>query len=140
MVEIEIEIEGVIAVATLLEDAPRTCEEILKVLPIESEAFHNYWAGEGIFIPETHSQKIKSLNIPIENRTVYPSRGDVAFSTPGFKEINIIYGRGQFRGPNGDQPNNIFATITQNLVGFQKVCKKIHLEGTKNIVIRKRKG
>ena len=90
-------------------------------------------------MPETHSEKIKGLKIPPENQTVYPSRGDVAFSTPGFKEINIVYNMCQFKGPVGDQPNNVFAYITENLEELQMVCKRIHLEGIKQIVIKERK-
>lgn len=136
---LEIQIEDVVAVATLLKDkAPKTCRAILRALPIEGVALHNMWSGEGIYIQGTYIDKITSINIPPENQTIFPSRGDIGISTFGFKEINIVYNRCQFRGPDGDQPNNIFARITENLEEFQKMCKKIHLEGKKRIILREK--
>jgi hypothetical protein len=113
----------------LEEQAPKTCKAVLNVLPLKGEVDHATWSGDMVFL--------KGKEVPFkesENRTVYPSRGDVVWNSD-LKEVQIIYGQVHLRVRYGPSPSNVFARITENLEELRKVGSKVHKEGSKKITI-----
>ena len=132
--KLEIKIDDEVFLAAMLEEqAPRTCEAVLKLLPLEGKVFHATWSGDMLFF--------KCRETPVgtgpENQTVYPSRGDVGLNFD-LKELQIVYGQAQLRARFGPAPDNLFARITENLKGLEEMGKRIHREGAKRITIRLR--
>lgn len=129
--KLEIKIDDEVFLAAMLEEqAPRTCEAVLNLLPLEGKVFHATWSGDMLFF--------KCRETPVEtgpeNQTVYPSRGDVGLNF-NLKEFQIVYGQAQLRARFGPAPDNLFARITENLKGLEEMGKRIHREGAKKITI-----
>lgn len=130
--KLEIEIDDTVFLATMLEEhAPKTCEAVSSLLPLEGEVFHATWSGDMLFVK---CREIPGRLEP-ENQTVYPSRGDVALNS-NLKELQIVYGQAQLRARFGPAPDNLFARVTENLKGLEEMGKRIHREGAKKIAVR----
>jgi hypothetical protein len=141
-IEIVFAKRNVRGVATLLEEAaPRTAGLIWEALPLEGPAYHARWAGREVYtlVPPLAAEPGS------ENATINPIPGDLlylrvepdsvdlppAMRTGAFKvDIALFYGRHNYlRGPAGDMPGNLFATITENLEGLATACTSIWYEG-----------
>lgn len=134
--KLEIEIDGVKFTAKLLEkDAPKTCRTIIKILPIESEAIHQIWSGEGIYIPCEHAFERLTVQSQRENATVYPGYGDVGWYSPD-SEIFIVYGQVRWHTAEGPASCNVFAKIVDNLEKLREKGIKIRKEGAKKAYIK----
>jgi hypothetical protein len=113
--------------------APKTCNAILKVLPIEGKVIHARWSGEAMWL-QMHEIPI---DIGFENNTSHPSKGELLFY-PGFiseKEILIPYGSCSFASKAGPLSGNHFGTITENLDGLAKVGENVFWKGAEKIII-----
>src|SRR5207249_2652156 len=83
---IELELEGVSAVARLLDEvAPETTRSLWELLPLEETLRHLAWAGEGVWIS---TRRLRDANLPLENRVSFyhpgmincrPESGEIAF-------------------------------------------------------------
>lgn len=111
MTTLEIEVAGYTFDARLLEErAPETVAALRDVLPLESELQHVRWSGYATWI---NIDEIDLPELPRENHTVYPSRGDVLFY-PGYRneqEILLACGPTCFKSPAGELAGNHVATI-----------------------------
>ncbi|QFU81816.1 DUF3830 family protein [Natronorubrum aibiense] len=98
-------------VAPLLEDeAPESVRALKSFLPLESELMHVRWSGHATWI---NIDEIELPDLPRENHTVYPSRGDVLLY-PGYKneqEILVACGPTCFKSPAGELAGNHVATL-----------------------------
>jgi hypothetical protein len=137
MTSIILEIENEKFRANLHQDqAPKTVEALLQLLPYRSKVIHARFSGEAIWIPlpaDFH------LNVPLENQTSYPSKGELLYY-PGFvseKEVLIPYGATVFSSRVGQLPGNHFATITDGHERLASVGTKVLWEGAKEISISK---
>jgi len=121
-------------VAELLEaEAPGTCGAIIKALPIRGKVIHARWSGEAMWLP----MKDSGVEVPHENATSHPSRGELLFY-PGFvseKEILIPYGPSRFASKAGVLAGNHFATVREGLDGLAEVGSSVLWEGAKEAVI-----
>jgi hypothetical protein len=130
--------------ATLLEEqAPLTCDAVWNALerPIEGSCRHGHDTG-----PELYVLMPPAPHLPDENSTLFPIPGDFLFyhysgQLPrGEKvyDIGMYYDRG---GASllriGWTPGNLFATVTENLAGLQRVAKEIHETGPKPIRVER---
>jgi len=144
--KIEIEIDGEVLIATLLEEeAPETCKAILDVLPVEHEVVQARWSGGAMYI---NVPNLLPKKLDVENGTIYGSQGDVLiidFRRPGYKytggdsqEFFIVYDSkgAQFRYFDGPEICNLFAKITNNLDSLQKVGETVWKTGVKKAIIR----
>ena len=115
------------------ENAPKTCEAFLKMLPLREKVIHVRWSGEGIWIPYGD----QSAEIPHENATSFPSRGEVLFYPGGVSEMEIIfaYGACRFECKAGQLAGNHFLTITGDLKRWYEFGRKVLVEGAQEIVI-----
>ena len=108
---IKITINGTTFTAELHEDrAPESVAAVREFLPLESELMHVRWSGIATWI---NIDEIELPEIPRENHTVYPSRGDLLLY-PGYRneqEILVPCGPTCFKSPAGELAGNHFATI-----------------------------
>jgi hypothetical protein len=121
--------------ARLHEDlAPKTCEAVWGVLPFDGKAIHGKWGGNEVW---TSMPDIKISEF--ENETIFASPGEIliVIIKPGIYDFAMFYGKGWCFGPSGFVPGNHFATIAEDLPKFVKACEKVHLEGSKKIIIEK---
>jgi len=111
MSRLQIDVEGDVYSGELLEDrAPASVEAMREFLPLDSELMHVRWSGHAVW---ANIDEISLPEIPRENHTVYPSRGDVLLY-PGYRneqEILLACGPTCFKSPAGELAGNHVATI-----------------------------
>lgn len=92
------------------EEAPESIAAMREFLPLESTLMHVRWSGIATWI---NIDEISLPDLPRENHTVYPSRGDVLLY-PGYRneqEILLACGPTCFKSPAGELAGNHVATI-----------------------------
>ena len=98
-------------VAPLLEsEAPESVRALQEILPLTSELMHVRWSGHATWI---NIDEIDLPELPRENHTVYPSRGDILLY-PGYRneqEILIACGPTRFKSPAGELAGNHVGTL-----------------------------
>ena len=149
MTEIELFMprRGIRAIATLLEDqAPKTCEAILKLLPKEFKFITCAWSGAEIL---TYLDPPNIIRVEPENLVKDVIPGDICYvympgpveedssyvgsSKTDYAEIVIYYDR-HARCSGGV---NLFARITEGLGEFAEAAEKIRWEGAETIRFRR---
>ncbi len=113
-----------------LNDAPKTCEAFLKILPFENKLIHARWSGEATWIPMGEYD----LGVGPENTTSHPSKGDILFYPKGKSEteILIVYGSSVFASKVGLLAGNHFLSIVKR-DELQKIGNEILWSGAKDI-------
>jgi len=138
MTSIVLEIENEKFTANLHQDkAPKTVEALLRLLPYRSKVIHARFSGEAIWVPLPADFP---LNVPLENQTSYPSKGELLYY-PGFvseKEVLIPYGATVFSSRVGQLPGNHFASIMDGHERLARVGTKVLWEGAKEISIERK--
>ena len=95
-----------------LHDAktPESVEALRELLPLRTTLLHVRWSGYATWV----NLEGKGLpDVPRENHTVYPSRGDVLLY-PGFEnepELLLACGPTCFKSPAGELAGNHVATV-----------------------------
>lgn len=111
MSTLELTIDGDEYTAELLEDdAPESIDAMREFLPHDTDVMHVRWSGHAVW---ANIDEIDLPEIPRENHTVYPSRGDILFY-PGYRndqEILIACGSTCFKSPAGELAGNHVATL-----------------------------
>jgi hypothetical protein len=135
MQRLSIEIGGAKFSAMAYPDkAPKTCELLETLLPIESEVMHSRFSGESIWFGLKPGR-----SIDYENHTSYLSRGDIVFY-PGTLHGNgllISYGASVFQSKVGLLAANHFASITSDHERLAEAGMGLLREGAKKIRITK---
>ena len=133
--------------ATLLKDeAPKTCEAIAKILPLEGTLLHAMASGNEVLVELPDH----ALRIEPENWIYNFIPGDVGFwdshwgegaylkdITTRVAEVVFIYGR-HARLRNlalHETAANLFATIDKKLPEFAEICKRTRTVGPPRIRI-----
>jgi len=132
---LRIEIGGIEFRARLLEEAPRTCEAILAALPIEGEVIQARWSGEAAWLPMDQW----GIDVPLENHTSHPSRGDILYYPGGVseREMLITYGSALFSSRVGQLQGNHFATIVDGAEMLAEMGRRLLWEGAQRILIER---
>lgn len=134
--QLEFDIDGEVFVADLLEDeAPRSVEALREFLPLESELMHVRWSGHATWV---NIDEIDLPEIPRENHTVYPSRGDILLY-PGYRneqEILVPCGPTCFKSPAGELAGNHIATLNASRETLAEIEEETLQSGVKDIVVR----
>ena len=136
--KIEIEIEGVKLIAGLLEEeAPRTCEAFVRILPLEGELWSLRWSGDGV---QAHHPKLEAMGeqhkVLLENFTVMAARGDILF-WPRDRGLFICYNYMYSKGITGEEPSNLFGHVApQYYPALYDIGRKIYSEGKKRFAVR----
>jgi hypothetical protein len=90
--------------------APESVEALREVTTLVSELIHVRWSGNAVWI---EIDEVDLPDLPRENHTVYPSRGDVLLY-PGYRnvqEILISCGPTCFKSQAGELAGNHVATL-----------------------------
>ena len=120
--------------AELLEDAaPETCRKMLAALPIEGKLIQARWSGEAAWLPMDGF----GIEVPLENATSHPSRGDLLYYPGGVseKEMLIPYGATCFSSRVGQLQGSHFATIVEGTERLGEMGRKVLWEGAQEIRI-----
>lgn len=135
MATLEIDIEGDVFTAELRDDAPNSVRALRNILPLESELMHVRWSGHAVWI---NIDDISLPEIPRENHTVYPSRGDILFY-PGYRneqEILLSCGPTCFKSPAGELAGNHVATVDASEKELRGIEEATLLRGTHDVTLR----
>ncbi len=114
------------------ENAPKTCEAFMKLLPYNQKLIHCKWSGESCWIPLGDFD----LGVGFENHTSYPSRGDILFYPGGFSETEILfpYGSCCFAAKMGQLAANHFLTVVEGQENLPALGKMTLWEGAQDIL------
>jgi hypothetical protein len=101
------------------ESAPRTCAAFRDLLPYRQRIIHARWSGEACWIPLGDFK----LDVPYENHTSHPSRGDILFYPGGISETEILfpYGSTCFASKVGQLAGNHFLTVIEGAENLPQV-------------------
>jgi len=116
------------------DDAPESIAAMRDFLPIESTLMHVRWSGIATWI---NIDEIDLPEIPRENHTVYPSRGDVLLY-PGYRneqEILIACGPTCFKSPAGELAGNHVATIDTDAETLKELEDRTLDEGSFDVTV-----
>jgi hypothetical protein len=104
------------------ERAPQTCAAFRLLLPYRQQLIQARWSGEACWIPLGDFQ----LNVPHENMTSFPSKGEILFYPGGFSETEILfpYGSTRFASKVGQLAGNHFLTVVE---GSEQLAELGHL-------------
>jgi hypothetical protein len=114
------------------ENAPKTCEAFLKLLPYHQKIIHARWSGEAAWIPLGDFQ----LGVEYENHTSHPSRGDMLFYPGGLSETEILfpYGSSRFASKVGQLAGNHFLTLVEGHEHLPEMGRLVLWHGAQDIV------
>lgn len=136
MSTLELDIEGEVITGELLEDkAPESIDAMREFTPHESELWHVRWSGHSVWV---NIDEVELPEIPRENHTVYPSRGDVLLY-PGYRneqEILIACGPTCFKSPAGELAGNHVATLDVEDEVLAEIEDETLMSGAKDITVR----
>ena len=110
------------------DKAPENVAALRELMPLESELMHVRWSGHATWV-NIDDESLPEL--PRENHTVYPSRGDVLLY-PGYKnekEILIACGPTCFKSPAGELAGNRVATLSASAAELAALEQQTLQEG-----------
>lgn len=127
----------------LWESAPTTCGAVWEALPLRGLARHAIYSGSEVYLPLP-----AVLKLPREHSTSRVAPGEVAFawfekgSSYGVEadlaEVCWFYDRDATPSmAEGPVPVNVFARFHDNDQAFSAVCRRMRLEGAKEIELRR---
>lgn len=134
MSDVVITVAGLRFVARFEESAaPLTCAAFRKLLPFERQLIQARWSGEAAWVPLGDLD----LEIPSENATSHPARGDLLFYPGGVSETEILfpYGSTCFSSKVGQLAGNHFLTITSGQERLPEVGRLVVWKGAQAIRI-----
>ncbi|HXX02277.1 MAG TPA: DUF3830 family protein [Candidatus Acidoferrales bacterium] len=113
--------------------APRTCAAFRALLPFEKPLIQARWSGEAAWVPLGDLK----LDVPMENATSHPSRGDLLFYPGGASETELLlpYGSTRFAAKVGQLAGNHFLTIEIGLENLAEVGRLVLWQGAQTILI-----
>jgi uncharacterized protein DUF3830 len=133
--QVRIEVDGVSAVAQLLDDlSPRMAEAFWQSLPVETTLSHAMWSGSACYYyPEPGPMReIAELENPV--CSIYPG---YIVARPRGSEVMISYGRAEYRWNIGTDYLTPIAKLTDNRADLLGVLARMHNEGDKPVRIRR---
>jgi len=132
---------GESVLAEMLDDeAPNVCEQVWKILPIETKVIHGMYSGLEVFAMVDNPQPAPHENmvqLPLPGELLYfydPSTGAVGAKKP-VAEIVLVYGRGVVLRAHEGVPTHcaLFGRIPgdwkYDWVKFAQECRKARWEG-----------
>lgn len=133
--ELTIQVAGETFTATLHEEAaPESVAAMREFLPLESTLMHVRWSGIATWI---NIDDIELPELPRENHTVYPSRGDVLLY-PGYRneqEILVACGPTCFKSPAGELAGNHVATIDASAETLKDIEERTLHDGSLDVTV-----
>lgn len=135
--------------AELLDDeAPKTCELIWGMLPVEAKAIHGMYSGAEIFVmvdrPEpAPPENLVQLPLPGELLYFHDAGAGGVGARKAVGEIVFVYGRGVTLRAHEGVPTQcaLFARIPGDWktgwVSFAQECRKVRWEGPRTLRIER---
>lgn len=113
--------------------APLTCAAFRALLPFKKQMVQARWSGEAAWVPLGNLR----LDLPSENATSHPSRGDILFYPGGASETELLlaYGSARFAAKVGQLAGNHFLTITSGLEALGDLGQLVLWKGAQTILI-----
>ena len=113
--------------------APRTCAAFRALLPFENKLIQARWSGEAAWVPLGGLK----LDVPMENATSHPSRGDLLFYPGGASETELLlpYGSARFAAKVGQLAGNHFLTIETGRENLVELGRLVLWQGAQTILI-----
>jgi hypothetical protein len=114
--------------------APESVAAFRDLLPLESELLHVRWSGYAIWV---NIDDVELPELPRENHTVYPSRGDILLY-PGYKnaqEILIACGPTCFKSPAGELAGNHIGTMSTPKETLTELEQQTLFEGSQEVTL-----
>jgi hypothetical protein len=134
---IEITIEGVTAVARMLEEnAPQTVARFWDALPIEDTLRHVRWSGMAGYVLISD---LADPSFPFENRVSFYPAGTISLR-PEHGELAFAYGQAQARDVIGNGWATHFATLEGDAGSFLAKVAATKRQGGKALTIRRQEG
>jgi hypothetical protein len=132
---LEIKINKETFTAELHDDqAPESVAAVRDFLPLKSDLMHVRWSGIATWI---NIDDVDLPEIPRDNHTVYPSRGELLLY-PGYRneqEILLPCGPTCFRSPAGELAGNHFATIDASVKELKAIEESTIRDGVLDVNI-----
>jgi len=126
---------GVLKFTARFEEAvaPRTCAAFRTLLPFEKPLIQARWSGEAAWVPFGDLK----LDVPMENATSHPSRGDLLFYPGGASETELLlaYGSARFAAKVGQLAGNHFLTIEAGVENLVELGRLVLWQGAQTILI-----
>jgi len=147
--KIEITLGKAKATAELLEhEAPKTCDQVWKLMPVDGPAMHSAESGREVFVQLPAGTSIEPENQTIYQipRDVFIYRKPVIFIEPKWPlhertrpVIGWVYEKDtQIQGyPGGPLPVNLFARIVDGLESLGDEAPRMRREGFANMTIKR---
>ncbi len=112
-------------------DAPRTSAVLRAMLPFQSRIIQARWSGEAAWIPLGD----RRFDLPYENHTSHPSRGEILFYPGGLSEPEIFfpYGNASFASKVGQLAGNHFLSIVEGYADLPAFGHVVLWEGAQDI-------
>ena len=131
---------GESVIAEMLDDeAPRVCQHVWEMLPIEHKVTHGMYSGAEVYLLLDNPQELPAENIcqlPLPGELLWftDTSSSVANRKIMISEVVVVYNRGVvLRGPEGVPTYcSLFARVPgdwkYDWVDFRERCKKSRLE------------
>ena len=133
MKRVEIEVDGVVAEAELVEDyAPRTTAAFWDALPLTARLRHTKWSGRA---SEFSVERLRSV-VGLEHGvcSIYPG---TLIARPERAEVLFSYGAAEYRSVLGVEYGTRIARLVKNQSTMLAVLERMHDEGDKTITVRR---
>ena len=113
--------------------APRTCEALVSLLPLEGQLLQARWSGEAAWLPLGDLD----LGLGHENSTTYPGAGELLLYPGGLSETEILfpYGATSFASRVGPLAGNHFATVEDGRELLAELGRLVVWEGAQELRI-----
>lgn len=133
MKRIEIELEGVVAVAELLEDvAPRATAAVWDSLPLATTMTHSKWSGRACVLTVKGLSALPGLEHAV--CSIYPG---TLVARPDKGEVLLSYGAAECRSALGVEYCTRIGRLVSNQPALLAVLSRMHDEGDKEVRIRR---
>lgn len=137
---LEVEVAGAKATYALLDErAPRTCDLLWEMLPIETTTFYSRWAGDAAVV-ETKPARVRDLLAGgVENAALSMYPGTLCIGpTPSWMDVYLSFGAAECRGATGRRYVTIAAELDGgDASGLFANMKGSRREGEKPVAIRR---
>jgi hypothetical protein len=141
--KVEVDLDGVVVTATLLESsAPRTCEAFKALLPLEGPATNTKWSGEMAHFWGGTDEVARAGRGPIglhvepqENPTPFHAPGYIYYH-PAYGGIRICYGDGQQSGAFSVSRLTALARFDGDWSAFREKARQLIVTGVRPMRIR----
>lgn len=133
MKRVEIEVDGVVAEAELLDEtAPRTTAALWNALPVTTRLTHTIWSGRACAFSVEGLRSVDRLEHGV--CSIYPG---TLIARPDEREVLLSYGAAEYRTVLGVQYGTRIARLVTNHAALLAVLERMHDEGDKTITVRR---